>query len=164
MLASLIIAGLLANGSDAPVRVEGLSSEYCPHEDVIALRLTNATDVPVIASLSVERLDDGGRWREYSADVLGTEPFPRKVRTVRLGKAGASMIEWRPAVSSNEGGLREGRYRVVVNVLVNGRPPGRRSSVAQFVVRAAPSCTPPKDREAPQHPRSGGAGRIRPRE
>jgi len=150
---ALLIIGLVgANGElEPPVTVSGLSAEYCPQRKSIRMVVTNGTETMLFASVLVQRRGDSGEWQDFSEDVLGTQPFPKQVISFRLAKGESTVINWRPLVSSNARRLDAGSYRVLVNTRIEGRPPGKRSVVAHFEVRAGPGCAkskPTRSRDA----------------
>jgi len=134
-VAAIVVASALAGASDAPVRVTGVSSEYCMQSEAIDMVVENVSETPLLSSVSVERLGDSSRWQEYSADVLSKESYPLKVTAFRLAKGESLRIKWRPRETGNEHQLREGSYRIVANSLIIGQPPGKRYVVASFAVR-----------------------------
>lgn len=141
MVSALVASCVLAGAPQAPYGVLRLSTEYCPHEELVPMWIESTSEEAVDASVSIQKLDDTGVWREFSADVLGEERYPRKAKSTRVVKGVPVRLEWRPAVSSNEGQLTTGSYRVIVTELAGGRPPAIRNIAAQFVVRDAPHCT-----------------------
>lgn len=134
------IACLVVAITAEPLRVYGVLAEYCPDDDVVEFEVVNALGVMLISSVSVERLDASGEWVEFSSDVLGTKPYAREVFAFRLAPNGARRISWRPRVSSNEGVWLAGRYRLVAYVMFGGRPPSKRSVLAEFVVQSGSGC------------------------
>jgi hypothetical protein len=138
-LAALLAGGALtvtlASGSEAPVRVTGLASVYCTNTETLKATIENTSNVPLSASVSVDKLLVSGEWEEYVADILAEEPFPWKVTALQLSKGQSRAIEWGPPhTAARREPLSDGTYRLVVYVTGSHRTQGQRHVAAQFSV------------------------------
>jgi hypothetical protein len=128
-----MVSGSVSARADetGPLRVTGLQPEYCVDVDAILLKIENTSDQEIQLSTSIERLSESGKWEEFVADMLGTEPFPLKVELIRFSKHQTRSIRWQPRRTRSE--LVHGRYRVVANVLAR-HPPATAHVLGQFKV------------------------------
>jgi hypothetical protein len=125
VMLACVLAMVFASAStradvSGPFRLTGLQPEYCVDVDTIRMKIENASDQEIQLSTSIERLNQSGRWEEFVADVLGTEPFPWKVELIHFSKNQTRSIRWQPRRTRSE--LVNGTYRVVVNVLARPAP------------------------------------------
>ena len=131
-LAALVIP----NG---PLRVGGVLPEYCLDDLAVWISAKNVSGDALIASLRVDRRGTAGEWSEFDGDVAGKDPHPMQVFAYRYAPGEVRQIRW----GTRDHGKRawvEGDYRLVANVMVGARPPGRDVVVAEFVVRRGARC------------------------
>jgi hypothetical protein len=138
--AAMIAAATMGSDASSPgrpataLRVADLKPQYCVDVESIPITIENTAESVFRFSTSIERLEASGQWEDYVADVFATEPFPWQVRVLRLEKHRSTTLRWNPRRTGRE--LREGSYRVVVNVLTS-RPPATEYVVGRFMATAA---------------------------
>lgn len=119
---------LLAAAPPQAIRIDDQPLRVCIDAPKVIFQVENATDEPVLATMSVERWSeesDTPGWDVVQKDVTQKEARPKQVKNVKLEARQRRWVNWELKKRVGPPSLATGRYRLLLTWSQDdGEPPG----------------------------------------
>ena len=136
MTATLASVLLLAAAPPQAIRIDDQPLRVCIDAPKAIFQVENGKDVPVLATMSVERWSeesDTPGWTVVQQDVTQKEARPKQVKNVKLEAHQRRWVTWELKKRTGPPSLATGRHRLVLTWSQdNGEPPG--SVAHEFII------------------------------